>query len=94
MELWIKTQLKDCLTKVDHIYIHKHNGYYYFKQQDDIILGTYSTEGQAIGILEEIQKIIGWIQKDMKNIIIGELNSLIGKFDDYVYEMPEDVLSV
>ena len=95
MELWIRSQDKDSLIKVEKIELT-----YDYLCSDDILLtyietdkgriGSYSTEERALEVLDEIQKIIGWLQKDMKGVTIGDLERLIGSFDNYVYEMPKE----
>ena len=58
--------------------------------KDCVVLGKYKTKERALEVLDEIQKIISWLQKDMKGVTIGDLERLIGSFDDYVYEMPKE----
>ena len=59
MDLWIRTHDKQCLTKVNHLYINNCD----IKQQNDIILGTYKTKKRALEVLDEIQNILNL--KDM-----------------------------
>ena len=59
MKLWIRTQDRECLTKVNHLYIYEEgNNIYVINQQDDITLGEYKTKERALEVLDEIQDII------------------------------------
>ena len=59
MELWIRTQDRECLTKVNHLYINeKGNNIYEISQEDDIPLGKYISKERALEVLDEIQKKI------------------------------------
>ena len=60
MELWIRSQDKECLVKISNIqyiyknYIHGLGTYY-----DNLkILGEYKTKERAIEVLDEIEKLI------------------------------------
>ena len=65
MDLWIRSQDKECLTKVNHLYFNN-NGY--IKQQEDLILGTYKSKERALEILDEIQNLLNDISD---NKIVG-----------------------
>lgn len=52
MELWIRSQDKECLTEVKHLYT---NDNCEIKQQDDLILGLYKSKERALEVLDEIQ---------------------------------------
>lgn len=104
MDLWIRSQDKRKLLKcndiaveqnmIDQKEIIKFEGYkivgYFDKNTEYETLGIYDTEDKALKVLDEIQKIIKWCQRDMKNVTIGDMNNLKGCFEDYVYEMPEE----
>lgn len=92
MELWIRSQDKMKLVKVNYVYIRESDDHFtmYGETIDSgPIIGIYRTKKRALNVLDEIQKVIRWIQKDMKNTTMGDFQSLIGNFDKYVYEMPE-----
>lgn len=55
MELWIRSQDKECLTKVGHLFVSRYNT---IKQDDDIDLGSYETKERALEVLDEIQNIL------------------------------------
>lgn len=100
MELWIRSQDREYLVKVNVLWImdnqiwmevpfydnHKKLGL--TVTSNNHRLGVYKTKERALEVLDEIQKIIKWCQDDMKNVTIGDMQKLKGCFDDYVYEMP------
>ena len=78
MNLWVRSQDKECLINVSNIqyvyknYIHGLGTYY-----DNLkILGTYKTKERALEVLDEIQKLLK----------TAELNDDINVI---VYQMPE-----
>ena len=78
MNLWVRTQDKECLTNISNIqYVYKNNihglGTYYDNLK---ILGTYKTKERAIEILDEIQDLL-------QNAYIENANRI-------VYQMPKD----
>ena len=91
MELWIRSQDRTTLIRSYEIYIAEHSNSYVIRaKRTSHILGAYKTIERALEVLDEIQKIIGWLQKDMKYVTFGDEKSLKGCFKDYVYEMPVD----
>lgn len=102
MVLWIRSQDKKELipikeklkvyegdliqTSIDTYQVERH---YNIIHNTDF-LGEYKSKERALEVLDEIQKVIKWLQIDMKDVTIGEVNSLTGKFEDYVYEMPSE----
>ncbi len=102
MDLWIRSQDKKELipikeklkvyegdliqTSIDTYQVERH---YNIIHNTDF-LGEYKSKERALEVLDEIQKVIKWLQIDMKDVTIGEVNSLKGKFEDYVYEMPKE----
>ena len=85
MELWIRSQDKECLTEVEHLYT---NDNCEIKQQDDLILGLYKSQERALEVLDEIQKLlmpISEYKQEVDNLIINYKN-----IDTMVYEMPEE----
>ena len=78
MNLWVRTQDKECLTNISNIqYVYKNNihglGTYYDNLK---ILGTYKTKERAIEVLDEIQDLL-------QNAYIENANRI-------VYQMPKD----
>ena len=55
MELWIRSQGKECLTKVSHLFVSRYNT---IKQDDDIDLASYETRERALEVLDEIQDML------------------------------------
>ena len=90
MELWVRSQDRIKLIKVDEVKIETVKGGNTFIYSHATDLGTYKTKERALKVLDEIQKIIGWCQNNMKCVTAGDMNNLKGCFKDYVYEMPED----
>ena len=92
MDLWIRSQDRDRIIKVNNIEVVVDIKWeiYGYTSDEQYYLGQYETRERAIEVLDEIQKIISWLQKDMKDVTIGDLKRLIGSFNDYVYEMPKE----
>ena len=95
MELWIRSQGKECLTKVNRLYIRKIYGAlkeydkFEINQEDGIGLAIYKSKKRSLEVLDEIQKIInGEItkQKEVESQIVGRAESYI----DTVYEIPKE----
>lgn len=91
MNLWIRSQDKMILVKINDININYQNNkqiianYIAINKEADfyIILGTYKTKKRAIEVLDEIQeKII--------NICKFQLVNENYECDNCVYEMPEE----
>ena len=77
--MWIRSQNKDCLVKVDtlKIYYLNNQGYGIFTNNhippnERMALGYYTTKGKALKVLNEIQRFID------------------NKCSMLVFEMPED----
>ena len=87
MELWIRSQDKESLTKVSNIQYSYRKGdlytdvrgkHYIGTYYDNLkILGTYKTKERALEVLDEIQRHL---------VVINDKND--NYF--YVYEMPEE----
>lgn len=59
MNLWIRTQNKELLFKVDYIDAQIENGYLYTHTKDGYkCLGEYATKERALEILDEIQNLL------------------------------------
>lgn len=95
MELWIRSQNKMVLRKIDNLYIAQtlyqtENGGYSIKyegQHESIYtLGEYQTKERALEVLDEIQKKINLINlgHDFGSPMIDLKNPT------YIYEMPID----
>ena len=101
MELWIRSQDKRILQKVDNVFL---NANYDNKRistydGDSTTLGEYKTKERALEVLDEIQNIL------KPQLIIKDSGKIIGSFEDtivregatyelkefstYVYQMPE-----
>ena len=103
MELWIRSQDRTTLMKVDRLDIDYSNGLYLIKSDGFVtLLANYKSEERALEVLDEIQNILKPIIKikyeydDSQPIMNGEwLKSLkeenkIEELSTYVYEMPKD----
>ena len=59
MELWIRSQDKECLTKINRLDIDYTNGAYYIKEGGfQTSLAEYNTEERALEVLNEIQNLM------------------------------------
>ena len=106
MNLWVRSQDKRILQKVDNIFLDANyeNKRISTYDGDNVELGTYKTKERAIEILDEIQNILmpkyildsSSIRHDdswVENGIIMQkynANARIEGIPIYVYEMPEE----
>ena len=93
MKLWVRSQDKEKLCKIHDLCVRENqneNNETNYVIQDIYTMGTYKTKERALKVLDEIQKIIKWCQRDMKDVTVGDMEDLNGCFDDYVYEMPKE----
>lgn len=101
MELWIRSQDKETLVKVDDISIEMNMIYGYFDKSTEYEhLGNYATKERAIEVLDEIQNIIK--KKDIitnckgllslvNNKSLDEANKILERIEEIaVYEMPKE----
>lgn len=94
MELWIRSQDKRILQKVDNVYL---NANYENKRicTDDSRdyeseLGEYKSEQRALEVLDEIQKRLINIQIYMKDEEVLKHNNPLYPYMECVYEMPKE----
>ena len=93
MELWIRSQDKTELVKVEGIkYETVPVGHSILVPYEFGVfnVGQYKSKERALEVLDEIQIIVKWCQTNMKYVTIGDCDKLIGSFNDYVYEMPQE----
>lgn len=85
MELWIRCQDKNRLTKVDDLYIvHDDNNFCDYIGNNMVgHLAKYTKQGRAFEVLDEIQSILDF--NDIRGIVVNA-----NKINSYVYEMPKD----
>lgn len=101
MELWVRSQDKRILQKVDNIFLDADYGNKRISTYDEYNteLGTYKTKERALEVLDEIQNIL------KPRLIIKDSGKIIGSFEDtiiregatyelkelstFVYQMPE-----
>lgn len=105
MELWIRSQDKTKLVKVDNIaYMDSSDDYE--KEVHSLwndckgILGTYKSKERALEVLDEIQNILSGncllksydnvTPEFSENIIINPCEVHIEQLNNYVYNMPEN----
>ena len=105
MELWVRTQDKECLTNISNIqYIYKNNMHGLGTYYDNLkILGTYETKERTLEVLDEIQDLLQ-LKIEYKPIVQEEYNPAYTykhfvKVDDnmeikelstFVYQMPAE----
>ena len=102
MELWIRSQDKETLCKVDDIHIEEQS--LYTDTHLKICLGTYKTKERALEVLDEIQNILNPMlifkncnfTKDVLDNIkeVGACmvsdNAHIEQVQTCIYEMPKE----
>lgn len=86
MELWIRSQDKSSIVKVDNLYVSVGNYICYYVEKGKEVpgtyyrlsgeLGTYKTKERALEVLDEIQDLL-------QNAYVGSLNRI-------VYQMPAE----
>lgn len=96
MELWIRSQDKECLLKVEYLCVDYDTN---IRTGTGLILGTYKTKERAREILDKIQEIIkpqllfkeGKILGSIQEKIVREpAGCEIKELSAYVYEMPKE----
>lgn len=95
MELWIRSQDKSSIVKVDNLYVSVGNYICYYvdkgKEAPDTYyrpsgeLGRYETKERALEVLDEIQRLI----TDLQYLNYGIKNDEFCSYRPNVYEMPE-----
>ena len=104
MELWIRSQDKECLMKVDRIdYDYSDHTHRIMANGYETLIGLYETKERAIEILNEIQglmqlKIIykPTVQEEhntlyaYKNFVKVDDNIEIKELSTFVYQMPAE----
>ena len=92
MNLWVRTQDKECLTNISNIqYVYKNNihglGTYYDNLK---ILGTYKTKERALEVLDEIEEYITPTLGLLDDTLNGKQICQVGNILSMVYQMPKD----
>lgn len=105
MNLWVRSQNKRILQKVDNIFLDANyeNKRISTYDGDNIELGTYKTKERAIEILDEIQSLLQptieykpIVQEEYnpaytyKHFVKVDDNIEIKELSTFVYQMPED----
>ena len=89
MELWIRSQDKTFLKKVNTIGIVEGQDFCFISENITTDLGKYKTKERALEVLDEIQENI--VKQGQVIILTDERGIPNGsKFFSYVYEMPEE----
>ena len=98
MELWIRSQDRESLVKVDNLYISVGNYICYYVEKGKEVpntyyrpsgeLGRYATKERALEVLDEIQNIFS-LKIENKSYDEADL-VLKAKMLNSVYEMPKE----
>lgn len=93
MDLWIRSQDKNILQKVNKLYVTTYaeeNGYGIYDIQEvddcDIPLGFYKTRERALEVLDDIQRLI----TDLQYLSYGIENDKFCSYRPNVYKMPKE----
>lgn len=94
MELWIRSQSKISLVKVNDLSIErKQDNVWFITCNDKYRLGTYRNKERALEVLDEIQKLLMPTYKFIANKDL-EGNDIkvygVEYINSYVYEMPKE----
>lgn len=87
MKLWIRSQDKIKLVKVNYVYIIESNGHFTIYGEtiaSGPIIGIYKTKERALEVLDEIQEF----KKELNKVMLYS-NVPFGNFED-TYEMPKE----
>ena len=86
MQLWVRSQDKECLTNISNIqYVYKNYNHGLGTYYDNLkLLGTYKTKERAIEVLDEIQNILKKDKFEDERFCCDKLTKAM------VYEMPKD----
>lgn len=90
VELWVRSQDKTTLMKVDRLDIDYSSGLYSIKSDGfGTLLANYKSEERAMQVLDEIQQ---HIEKQGENYLLSDENGIITgqKYYGYIYQMPID----
>ena len=89
MDLWILSQDKTELVKVNNLAILDYRIVFINNGYGRATLGTYKTKERALEVLNEIQSILKPVVKS-KYIFSTNKDTQFIQFNTYVYEMPEE----
>lgn len=106
MNLWIRSQDKESITKISNIQYTENKGQHFIATYYDNlkILGQYKTKARALEVLNEIQEVLMPKIKVLQSVNAeNNIDDLVfrptiqecGKmellqYSDYVYEMPKE----
>ena len=103
MELWVRSQDKEGIYKVDEIYIDErdygNDDISYYLRENGVLLGRYATKERALEVLDEIQNLLtpklilnsAKMVTPVDEFIVQEQNIYETKeLSTYVYEMPKE----
>lgn len=94
MELWVRSQNKEVLAKVDNLSIDKDDYSIYTQAQTyQIVFGTYKSKKRALEILDEIQSLLKpkYMAKEINTPITNrKIDIEVFPYGTIVYEMPEE----
>ena len=93
MDLWVRSQDREDLIKVDRLAVNDNrieaNFKLFYSGCDYLVLGIYETNERALEVLDEIQEYLEKMGKD--EILTDKLGIMSGiKHYGIVYEMPEE----
>lgn len=92
MNLWIRSQNREQLSKPNKLYVKILNEerYEILSCEGFYVLGTYKTKERALEILDEIQELIneGFGKKYIENPYTKEID--YGWVYSFIYEMPKE----
>lgn len=94
MNLWVRSQDKECLTNISNIqYVYKNNMHGLGTYYDNLkILGEYKTKERALEVLDEIQYKIKnmYILENCKLPKDSCIEQSLAMDDFNIYQMPEN----
>lgn len=95
MELWIRSQDKSSIVKVDNLYVSVGNYICYYVEKGKEVpgtyyrpsgeLGRYETKERSLEVLDEIQRLI----TDLQYLNYAIKNDEFCSYRPNIYEMPE-----
>ena len=85
MELWIRSQDKECLMKVNRVdYSLSNSEHKIYVNGYETLVGHYATEERALEVLDKIQSLL-------KSKVLLNSGKILGSFEDTIYREPDKV---
>lgn len=85
MELWIRSQDKSSIVKVDNLYVSIGNYICYYVEKGKEVPGTYYRPSGELGIYETKERAIEVLDEIQQYILLPNIDN-----SNYIYQMPKE----